>query len=563
MNQIARFTATEVGSVEVVSRLEAMQCRHWSNAFGTEAKDRRYYELVEDTIHAEFDYRYFIVRDWKGEICAIQPFFMLDQDLLVGAKPRIGQLTNFIRRLWPRFMRTRTLMMGCAAGEGHLDGQDEFAQRSSARLLSSAIVKIARDLKARLVVLKEFPAKYRPMLECFVDSDFARIPSLPNVMLNIDYSSFEEYMKRALSGGARRKLRLKLRAGDQAALPIEMSVVDDIAPIIDEVYPLYLQVYNRSNLHFEKLTKKYFCGLGHRMGDKNRFYIWRQNGKILAFGSCLLQGNTIHAEYLGLDYTVALELHLYHYTFRDLIRWGIANGFKRFHSSALNYDPKLHLQYRLDPIDLYVRHTSTVCNTVMSRILPWLEPTRYEKTLKQFANYDELWAPTGRARHPWAAAVSSALSQAKEAVVSAFVRLRDKASSVVDSVFRPINPRLHGLFASLSLVALTTAALLMAYTFFELNHFIELDHLIFVYLIPIFLMAFRYGKEHAIMALVASNLSAAFFFNFMGPNLYLDDAEDLLELVCFCASALMISQCFCNRSGNSFPASRRKTFASN
>ena len=141
--------------------------------------------------------------------------------------------------------------------------------------------------------------------------------------LNIDYTSFDEYMKRALSGGARRKLRLKLRATERAP-PIGMTVTDDIAPVIDEVYPLYLQVYNRSNLHFEKLTKEYFCGLGNRMGDKNRFFIWRQRGKILAFGSCLLQGDTLHAEYLGLDYKVALELHLYHYTFRDLISWGIA-----------------------------------------------------------------------------------------------------------------------------------------------------------------------------------------------------------------------------------------------
>src|SRR5450631_3382590 len=423
MNEISPFTesgsiAASGCSVEVVSRLEAMQCRHWSNAFGSEAKDRRYYELVEDTIHAEFDYRYFVVRDWNGEISAIQPFFILDLDLLVGAKPRIGWLTGLIRRLWPRFMRARTLMMGCAAGEGHLDGKGEFAQRSSASALASAIVKEARDLKARLIVLKEFHAKYRPTLECFVDKNFTRIPSLPNVMLNIDYASFEDYMMRALSGGARRKLRLKLKAADQAALPIDMSVVDDIAPIIDEVYPLYLQVYNRSNLHFEKLTKEYFCGLGRRMGDKNRFFIWRQKGKFVAFGSCLLQGDTIHAEYLGLDYTVALELHLYHYTFRDLINWGIANGYKWFHSSALNYDPKFHLRYRLDPIDLYVRHTSTICNSVFSRLVPWLEPTRYDKTLKKFANYDELWVPTGSGARPWASVAFKALATAKESALA-------------------------------------------------------------------------------------------------------------------------------------------------
>ena len=399
MNEVARFAepgsiAVPDGSVEVVSRLEAMQCRQWADAFGAEAKDRRYYELVEDTIHAEFDYRYFLVRDWNSDICGIQPFFILDLDLLIGASPQLGGLTGLVRRLWPRFMYARTLMVGCAAGEGHLDGRDDFARRSNARMLASSIVKEARDLKADLIVLKEFPAKYRPVLECFVQNEFARIPSLPNVRLNIDYTSFEEYMRRALSGGTRKQLRKKLRATEHAP-PIEMTVVDDITPIIEEVYPLYLQVYLRSNLHFERLTKAYFCGLGCRIGDKVRFFIWRQSGKIVAFASCILQGDTIHAEYLGLDYAVALDLHLYHYTFRDLINWGIAGGYKWFRSSGLNYDPKLHLRYQLDPIDLYVRHTSTIYNAVFARMLPWLEPTRYDKTLKKFANYDDLWVSAG------------------------------------------------------------------------------------------------------------------------------------------------------------------------
>ena len=262
MNQIAYFpeqdsVALPNGSVEVVSRSEAMQYERWAKTLNSEAKDRRYYELVEDTIHEEFDYRYFIVRDQTGEICAIQPFFVLDLDLLTGAKPLFGRLTDFVRRLWPGFMRARTLMVGCAAGEGHLDGKDELAQRCSARLLASALVQEARKLKARMVVLKEFPAKYRPALECFVDEDFTRIPSLPNVMLNINYSSFEEYMRRALSGNTRKQLRLKLKVTDQAP-PIEMSVVNDITPMIDEIYPLYLQVYHRSNLQFREADQGIF-----------------------------------------------------------------------------------------------------------------------------------------------------------------------------------------------------------------------------------------------------------------------------------------------------------------
>jgi hypothetical protein len=524
-------------SVEVVSRAEASKCEHWANTLGSEAKDQRYYALVEDTIHAEFDYRYFIVRDETGGTRAIQPFFILDQDLLIGLRPKLGGLIGFIRRLWPSFMIARTLMVGCAAGEGHLDGKDEFAQRSCARLLASAIVKEARKLKARLVVLKEFPAKYRPTLECFIDKDFTRIPSMPNVMLNINYSSFDEYMMRALSGGARRKLRLKLKAAEHAP-PIEMSVVDDIAPMIDDVYPLYLQVYNRSSLHFEKLTKAYFCGLGTRLGDKNRFFIWRQSGKIVAFGCCLLQEDMIHAEYLGLDYTVAFDLHLYHYTFRDLISWGIANGYKWFHSSALNYDPKFHLRYRLDPIDLYVRHTSAFCNSILRRILPWIEPTRYDKTLRMFDNYDELWAPgvDRKSDGSWIAAVRAAFSRCKRAVVSASTEFRAGISSAFNWLSGSLETNWGKQAASGCAVALSTLALL------GVNQFLGSPYLMFAYVLPILFVAARFGRTAALSAAALSSICAAFFLIEPKFSLEIESSEDLVAWLSFCFTALLISQ---------------------
>jgi hypothetical protein len=185
-------------------------------------------------------------------------------------------------------------------------------------------------------------------------------------------------------------LRKKFRATAQAA-PIEMSVVGDITPIVNDIYPLYLQVYERSKLHFEKLTKNYFCSLGHVMPDKVRFFIWRQNARVIAFTLCMIEGDAIYAEYIGLDYAVALDLHLYHYAVRDMITWSIAKGFKWFRSSSLNYDPKLHLRHLLDPVDLYVRHTSGVINMPLKWLLPLIEPTRYDKTLRRFSNYNELW----------------------------------------------------------------------------------------------------------------------------------------------------------------------------
>jgi predicted N-acyltransferase len=375
--------------VQLCTRSDLSQCPRWSRAFATERKDHRYYELLEDTVHPEFNYGYFAIRDSAGNICAVQPFFILEQDLLIGISPRWGTLIDRLRSLFPRFMRLRTLMVGCVAGEGHLDAGDEKSCCALARTLAAGITEHARRFRASLIVLKEFPARYRTSLSEFLVHGFTRLPSLPMTRVSIDYPSFDDYMRRALNSATRTKLRRKFRAAEKAS-KIEMSVIRDATPIIDDIYPLYLGVYNRSKLHFEKLSQEYFCNLGRVMPDKVRFFVWRQNGTIVGFAECMIHEAAFYAEYIGLDYGVALDLHLYHWMYRDMVSWAIANGCKEFRSSGLNYDPKLHFRHLLDPLDLYVRHTSRVVNPTLKLVLPLLDPTKYDTTLHKFPNYKEL-----------------------------------------------------------------------------------------------------------------------------------------------------------------------------
>ena len=328
--------------MQLVTRTELAHCPYWQQAFAHEHKDHRYYEIVEDTIRQGFDYRYFIIKDAGGTVRSIQPCFMLDQDLFQGAGAPLRRIAGVIRRVWPRFMRLRTLMIGCAAGEGQLDA----GGRSNPAVLqswASAINAQAQEQRTPLIVLKEFPARYRSVLGCFVRTGFTCIPSFPMTRLNINYASFDDYMIRALSSKTRKDLRKKFRIAARFP-PIEMSIVDDVSDVIEEIYPLYLSVYQRSEFRFEKLTREYFCRLAQEMPDKVRFFIWRQQGRVIAFSLCMVQSQTLHAEYLGLDYRVALDIHLYHYVFRDVVVWAMANGYRTFRSSGLNYDPKLHLK---------------------------------------------------------------------------------------------------------------------------------------------------------------------------------------------------------------------------
>ena len=90
-------------------------------AFATHSKDFRFFEILEQTLHGQFEFRYLVLRDDASGEWALQPLFFVDQDLLAGLPRSLKSLVLPIRKIWPRFLTLRMMMIGCAAGEGQLD----------------------------------------------------------------------------------------------------------------------------------------------------------------------------------------------------------------------------------------------------------------------------------------------------------------------------------------------------------------------------------------------------------------------------------------------------------
>ena len=376
------------GVMRVVTRTELENCDPWKRVFQNRCKDHRYYEIVDETLQNDFEHHYLRLEDPSGAVRAIQPVFFVRQNLVEGVPGKIRSVIDVIRKILPRFLTLRVLMVGCAAGAGDLGACDEKDESWTADALPESLQTYARQKKASLVVLKDFPANYRPALKRFALSGYARIPSMPMTRLPLPYQNWDEYF-RTLSKATRKDLRRKFRKAERGP-KIDMQLVSDIAPFIDEIYPLYLAVHERSPLKFETLTKNYFRAIAQRMPELARFFIWRQDGKLIAFSFCLVCGDAIYDECIGLDYSVALDLHLYFYTLRDIISWALQQGLKYYYSNPLNYEPKLHLDCELMPLDLYVRHTSAVLNPILRRVIKYLGPTRHDPVLRRFPNADQL-----------------------------------------------------------------------------------------------------------------------------------------------------------------------------
>jgi hypothetical protein len=373
----------------VVDRIVEIDPVLWATIFPAHWKDYRYYQTLEETFADEFPQRYLVLESEHpgGGIAAIQPFFFAAQDLTVSLPARWRAMLRPLRR----WLKPRILMVGCIVGEAQTGvGETEELPKVCAAL-AEALEQYARYEGAGIILCKDFPAPYRPaMRELVSRGRYTRLASLPAVGLKLDFDSVEQYVETRLGKATRKNLRRKFRDVERTepiTLEVRTAVTDDEARI---VHALYERVARRGDVHFEVFSKEYFLRLSERMPEQTRYFIWRQSGRVIAFSFCTVHAGAIYDNDLGLDDRLASRLHLYHVTFRDIIKWALAHGLTHYYSSPFNYDPKWHLRMHLVPLDLYARHRHGLVNAILRLVAPWAAPTRQEPLLKHFPNAHEL-----------------------------------------------------------------------------------------------------------------------------------------------------------------------------
>ncbi len=377
---------TSAGRALVLSSVNDLPLPLREQMLAGQCRDHRYYAIVEQTLPEAFAYRYAVLEEEGSGAIALQPFFIVDQDITAGLPPGVKGVVASLRRPFPRALKLKIVMVGCAAGEGQLDVQAPWAIDA----LREALETYARkEVRASMILFKDYPAEYRPALSRLLTHGYRRAPSMPGAAVTFEDSTFDDYVQNRLSRIYRKGLRRKFRDSERfGALSVE--VCTEVDAIAEELHRLYLQTHDRSELKFEELTPDYFRELGRRMPERVRFFLWRMEGRLVAFALCMVHDGVLYDLNVGMDYEVALQLHLYFITWRDIVAWALENGYRHYYTGPLNYDPKLHLRLQLAPLDLYARHLSPLINPIFGRALNWLQPARHDPVIAKFPNAAEL-----------------------------------------------------------------------------------------------------------------------------------------------------------------------------
>jgi predicted N-acyltransferase len=215
--------------------------------------------------------------------------------------------------------------------------------------------KLAREHRARMIVLKEFEQSRR--------EEFAALETLSYIhgelpaarRLDQTFDNLEDYCA-ALRATYRKQVKESLRKFERAGCAVEHLSGEQVArALTDELHQLYLAVLGRAKYRLETFPPEFFRELAIAFGDDAAMTVIRRDGDTLGWAFSLTFGGECHNLYIGLDYARNAEADVYfNLHFFDLDR-AFRRGTTRVHLGQTSDDFKSRLGCSAQPLSFYVR----------------------------------------------------------------------------------------------------------------------------------------------------------------------------------------------------------------
>ncbi len=372
--------------IKILDSITQIHKSDWDQIFSE--KNYNFFKTIEETLSEQFT-PYYIILYEKGNIVCLAPCFTIDYSLDTTVEGILKKFTEWLKKRKPGLFIIKTLVCGFPISEGKI-GLKVLNRPEIIQKLVNTLFALSREKKAHIVAFKDFSQESLIPLKLLSKNGFHRIESYPTTELEINFDSFDQYLT-TLSKATRKSIRRKFKEIEKLS-SIAMDVVNVLdETLLDEVYQLYLNTLNKSEIQFEKLTKEFFHKISQNTPDETKFFLWRIDKKLVAFDLCFVSNGVLSDEYIGLDYTLAYKYHLYHVTFRDIFNWCLQHNIRIFQGGTLNYDPKKHLDFKFIPSYILVKHRNPLINVIFGIVCTFLKPENFDPTLKSMKNRPKLF----------------------------------------------------------------------------------------------------------------------------------------------------------------------------
>lgn len=366
-------------NAKVVKRISDIPENEWRKVYPDVLESYNFFKNLDEASLDQFTFYYLMVYDRKSPVAATT-IFLLNYSLDTSINGPLRRVTNSLKKRFPNVFSVKAVVCGMPIGEGRMGsvGQNDAVMETILRKLE----QMAKKNKAAIIAFKDFDQKYTGLLDPLKKKGFTKFDSLPTTILNVKFKDFEEYLN-TLSAANRYDLRRKFRKVD-GHVKIDLEIVEDLTePVLQEVYKLYLDIVNKHDMGFELLPIAFFEKISKNMPGNIKYFLWRLDGKLVAFLLCLVSEDTLIDYYVGMDYSIAHKYHLYFLKFRDILNWCIKNNIKRYEMGITGYEPKRRLGFNFVPLYLYAKLRNRALRPAFNFMCQFLKFEHFDPSIKK------------------------------------------------------------------------------------------------------------------------------------------------------------------------------------
>lgn len=371
---------------KVVRKITEVPREEWDAVFPPTLEGYSFFKTLDEVPFHPFSFFYVLV--YRGEsLVGATVCFLMDYPLDTTVQGALKSASNVVKKIAPGFFNLKVLVCGMPMSQGRIGCAKSEDAGEIFEVIYDCLEQLAEEQKVPVVAFKDFDKEYDALLTPLEKRGFYRFQTMPTTLMEIRSKNFEEYMK-TLSRASRDGLKRKLKRIDSRP-PLDLEITTHPGAALDELYALYLQtVYSHDQMSFEVVPKEFFRRISENMPEETKFFLWRKDGKLLAFAFCLFSKDYFIDYYLGFDYAVAHDYHLYFIRFRDLMNWCIRRGIKTYEMGCTNYESKRRLGFQFAPFWTYAKCRNRFLNPFFRWLCVALKPDNFDPVFKWMKERD-------------------------------------------------------------------------------------------------------------------------------------------------------------------------------
>ena len=342
-----------------------------------------YLKALEKTMNNEIEFFYSIVYDNANTPVLIAVF-----QLVTLIDKRNNKTQTVLKQLTGSKDKNNSLAMNVlVCGNVFSDGENGFlwntkiSANDAIEQVAAIAKKIKKDKETRkklsLILFKDFKpeaTKYTDTLKNFNYKDFMIDVNMV-LPLHKTWKSMDDYF---FSMKTKFRTRAKSVYKKSEVLQLKSLTHSDIEKNAMRIDELFNNVLEKSEYSFGIMQSTSFAELKKTIGDSFLFRGVFLDDKLIGFSTSFFHKGIMEANYVGIDYEYNLDYCIYQRLLYDYVCQAIQNNVSELQLGRTSELIKSSLGAEPVNMKLYAKHKKAISNILMSSILCFVSPSKFE-----------------------------------------------------------------------------------------------------------------------------------------------------------------------------------------